>query len=119
MNLEQEYNLMVDALFKDGDALMAEVTPFKLSLNHLSAGLAGEVGEIVDAIKKHTMYNKELDTVNIKEELGDLEFFLTKLRTLLGFTREEILKGNQQKLSVRYASGKYSDKAAHERADKI
>jgi NTP pyrophosphatase (non-canonical NTP hydrolase) len=119
MTLDQEYDLMVNALFKDGDALMTEVTPFKLSLNHISAGLAGEIGEIVDAIKKHTMYNKELDIPNLKEELGDLEFFLAKLRIILGFTREEILLGNKSKLAVRYSSGSYSNKEAHQRADKI
>ena len=40
------------------------------------------------------------------------------LRQVMCLTREEILKYNMEKLAVRYEGGKYSDKAAKERADK-
>ena len=83
----------------------------------MALGIAGEAGEIVDAIKKHVIYNKDLDMKNIIEELGDLEFFMEGLRSCLDLSRDMILEENWQKLSVRYKNG-YSDSAAQIRADK-
>jgi hypothetical protein len=56
------------------------------------------------------------------EELGDLEFYMEGLRQGFGITREEVLTTNIYKLALgpkaRYKGGKYSDKAAQDRADK-
>ena len=41
------------------------------------------------------------------------------LRQAIGVTREEVIEANVQKLGKRYASGKYSDKQAQDRADKV
>lgn len=38
---------------------------------HMALGLAGEIGEFIDAVKKHVIYGKPLDTVNLTEETGD------------------------------------------------
>jgi NTP pyrophosphatase (non-canonical NTP hydrolase) len=45
--------------------------PYHQHLIHMGLGLAGEIGELLDAIKKHVVYGKPLDTVNLTEELGD------------------------------------------------
>lgn len=109
---------LVAALQKPGEELMAQMTPLKADLNHMTLGVAGESGELVDAIKKFTMYDKPLDRENVVEELGDLEFYLQGIRARLGITREETLEHNIQKLSKRYEGLKYSDKRAQDRADK-
>lgn len=86
-------------------------------LAHAAMGISGEAGELLDAIKKHWAYGKELDKENVMEELGDLEFYMTALRNCLGVPRSYIIAGNVTKLNKRYA-GKYSDQEAIARADK-
>ena len=120
MENSTHYNGMVDALVKPADDLvdmMVEV-PTLAHLNHMALGLAGETGELIDAIKKHTIYGKPVDMPNILEELGDIEFYLQGIRSAFGVTREMCLATNQAKLEVRYASGNYSDRQAIDRADK-
>ena len=113
-----KHDEMVKALAKSGDAIIAGLDNSKAHAIHMAIGISGESGELLDAIKKHVVYNKPLDRANVVEELGDLEFYMEGLRQGLGITREETIHGNIAKLSVRYASG-YSDKAAQERADKV
>jgi NTP pyrophosphatase (non-canonical NTP hydrolase) len=109
--------MMVAALIKPGAQLMAEATPLKMELNHLAIAIPSEAGELGDALKRHTMYDKELNRENVVEELGDLEFFMQDLRTKLGITREETLEANMKKLEKRY-QGTFSNQAAQDRADK-
>lgn len=89
----------------------------KLRLMHASMGITGEAGELMDAIKKHIMYNKELDLDNVKEELGDLCWYMAIMLDTVGSSFEEVMKLNFQKLEKRYPSG-YSDKFAALRLDK-
>lgn len=88
-------------------------------LAHAVMGISGEAGELLDAIKKHVIYNKELDLGNVKEELGDLFFYMQALMNELHITEQGVINQNVEKLQKRYASGKYSDAAAIARVDKI
>jgi NTP pyrophosphatase (non-canonical NTP hydrolase) len=112
-----KHNEMVAALVKSGDAIIASLTPEKAHVLHMAVGISGEAGELLDAVKKHVIYNKEIDRENVVEELGDLEFYMEGLRQGFNITREETIIANIAKLGVRYAKG-YSDAAAQERADK-
>lgn len=109
---------MVKKLFKNGDAILSTITPDQLTRLHAVVGVSGEAGELLDAVKKETMYNKKPDIENIIEELGDLEFYMEALRQAYDITREQTIRANIAKLGVRYSSGTYSDKQAQERADK-
>jgi NTP pyrophosphatase (non-canonical NTP hydrolase) len=109
---------MVAGLVKPGKAIIESLTPEKADSLHMAVGVAGEAGELLDAIKKYVIYNKTLDRDNVVEELGDLEFYMEGLRQALDISREETIKANITKLGVRYSSGSYSDKQAHDRADK-
>lgn len=109
---------MVTALVKSPDAIQSTLTPEKVDLIHAVLGITGEAGELLDAVKKHSIYNKPLDRENVIEELGDLEFYMEQLRQRLDITREQTLDANIAKLGVRYAGLKYSDEAAQQRADK-
>lgn len=53
--------------------------PFKEHLQHMSLGFCGEMGEMLDATKKHIIYGKPLDTVNIIEEIGDVTWYCVNL----------------------------------------
>ena len=108
---------LVAALCKPGRAISEGMTPVEAHLIHMAMGISGEAGELLDAIKKATIYKKTLDYANVVEELGDLEFYLEGLRSHLGITRAQTLEANIDKLQKRYGE-KYSDKATIARADK-
>jgi NTP pyrophosphatase (non-canonical NTP hydrolase) len=113
-----EYSKFVQTLCKSGSAIALGMTGMEAHLLHMAVGISGEAGEIIDAIKRHVIYRKALDVENVKEELGDLEFYMEGLRGALGISRDEVIEGNKQKLSKRFHSLTYQDSHAQERADK-
>lgn len=113
-----QHSDLVSALAKPGEDILNSLTPEDCHAVHMILGISGEAGELLDAVKKATIYRKPLDRKNVIEELGDLEFYMEGLRQAYGITREETLEQNIAKLSVRYASMKYSDQQAQDRADK-
>ena len=115
---EMDFSYHVARLLKPGDKVLQDLTPEKANLVHLALGISGEAGELLDAIKKHTMYNKPLDIENVKEELGDLFFYLTGLMDALFLDQREVLLANVRKLSARYPENRYSNEAAIARRDK-
>ena len=118
-NIEESHAELVSRLKKPGEDILASLTPDKVDLWHMVTLLNAEVGELTDAIKAYIIYNKEpLDMENVIEELGDIEFALEGLRSLLSIPRSITLEGNISKLSKRYSKGTYSDDAAILRADK-
>lgn len=115
----EDYAAFVESLKKPGQAIIDSLDPKKADLLHMSVLLADECGELVGALKKHCIYGKELDFANVIEELGDIEFALSGIRTTLGIDRERVLADNVFKLNKRYSSGSYSDEQAKARADKV
>ena len=109
---------MVKTLVKSPAAIIPQLSEDKVDLIHAVMGITGEAGELLDAVKKFTIYDKPLDRENVVEELGDLEFYMEQLRQRVGISRDETLKANYEKLKIRYEGFKYSDRAAHARADK-
>jgi NTP pyrophosphatase (non-canonical NTP hydrolase) len=86
-------------------------------LMHCAVGISGEAGELLDSVKKTWVYGKPLDRVNLVEELGDIEWYMEALRSLLGVTRDEVIAANVAKLEKRYPV-KYTDELALARLDK-
>jgi NTP pyrophosphatase (non-canonical NTP hydrolase) len=78
---------------------------FKDSLVNCSLGLAGETGEFVDLIKKYLYHGKELDSAKCKDELGDICFYVAWMANVFGFTFEDVLTRNVEKLKARYPLG--------------
>lgn len=104
--------------FDDFVKRLAKPLPPKEHLNHMVMGVAGEAGELVDCIKKHTIYGKPLDHANLVEELGDLLFYMQGILNEFGIPWQQVVNANVDKLYKRYHEGKYSDKQAQDRADK-
>ena len=98
----------------DGDS---DFDIWQKELLHAALGIASEAGEIADPIKKHVFYNQDLDTENIKEELGDILFYIAWLADISGIRMSDVLNYNNEKLQKRYPDG-FTEKAAFERADK-
>ena len=112
-----QYSQLVRDLKKNPSQLRNEITSMDLDMIHMVMGICGEAGELLDAIKKSTVYRTCLDRENVIEELGDIEFYLEGLRQVLQITREETIRTNKEKLLIRYGK-QYSDSAAQERKDK-
>lgn len=104
----------VEALFKTAGF---NTDPKALALVHAAVGISGEAGELLDAIKKHWAYNKELDITNVVEEIGDLLFYTQALMLQLGINWREVFEHNYEKLKARYPEG-YTDSHAQLRLDK-
>lgn len=110
---------LVAALAKPDADILSSLLPGDGHLIHMALGVAGESGELVDAIKRYAIYRKPIDKDNIKEELGDLLWFIEGVCQAVGFTKEECMEANIEKLKQRYESLSYSDTAAIARADKL
>lgn len=118
-NIIEEHKYLVGELTKSGNAILVDMDTRDAHLVHMVLGISGEAGELLDAIKKKAIYQKELDIENIYEELGDIEFYLEGLRSSLNISRELVLSKNIEKLTKRYGADLfYTNKAAQERKDK-
>ena len=71
-------------------------------LLHGAIGASTEAAEILDQLKKHVYYGKELDKVNLFEEVGDLFWYLALLADELGFSFDDVMEKNLEKLNARY-----------------
>lgn len=71
-------------------------------LQHAAFGLVTESGELLDALKKSMFYGKDLDVVNLKEEAGDILWYLAILFDELDTTFEAEMERVIGKLKIRY-----------------
>lgn len=79
-------------------------------LLHAAIGMQTESGEFIDALKKHIYYGKTLDVVNLKEEVGDLMWYIAIACDVLGVSLSDIMGDNIKKLRKRYPEKfSYSD----------
>lgn len=81
------------------------------NMTHMILGMQTEVGEFADPYKKHWVYGKELDLTNIKEEMGDLMWYIASTCEFNNWSLEEICKTNIEKLKARYPE-KYTNENA-------
>ena len=66
---------------------------------YLALGLTTEAGEAGDHIKKEICYfNHVLDKTKLKDELGDVLYYLTNLITHYGWSLEEVMDHNSNKV---------------------
>lgn len=89
----------------------------QFDLNHMALGVAGEAGELVDCIKKHTVYGKKMDFDNLAEEIGDALWYLANICNIMTWSLEDMARENISKLQKRYPE-KYTDELASARLDK-
>lgn len=68
-------------------------------------GLCGEAGEAIDLVKKHLAQGHPLDREKLALELGDVAWYLAETAQAIGYSLEEILALNIDKLRRRYPDG--------------
>ena len=74
-------------------------------LKNYLLGLNGECGELTDIFKKVLYHGKELDSVDLILELGDILYYFTAICNILGIDITEIMLNNNAKLMDRYKTG--------------
>ena len=92
--------------------------PTTLKLLHGSIGMCTEAGEFQDALKKHIIYGKEIDKVNLIEEIGDQLWYVGVVLNALGSSFEEAMSINNEKLAARYGDVFSEDAALNRNLDK-
>lgn len=115
---EHDFRNMVKALVKPGHEILADMVQEGAHQLHMVLGISGEAGELLDAVKKHVIYGKELDLENVTEEAGDILFYLEGLLQPLGITLDACRQATMDKLAKRYPGRTYTNQAAIGRADK-
>jgi NTP pyrophosphatase (non-canonical NTP hydrolase) len=83
-----------------------------IRLLHASMGIETEAGEFLDVLKKFIFYGKQIDKVNLVEELGDLLWYIGIACDELSVSFEEIMIKNINKLKARYENNTFKDTKA-------
>lgn len=100
-----------DSIIVPNDYTLAALRTLDINLTtgqRLMEGLVGmnsEAGEALDIWKKHEFQGHKLDEKEIALELGDVLWYLVEASDALGYSLEEIMRMNIEKLSKRYPDG--------------
>lgn len=79
--------------------------------NYCIIAINGEAGEVAEWYKKAVLRGNptgEFTDEHLKLELGDLQFYITRLAHLKGWTLSDIMDANVEKIDQRVADGKRS-----------
>lgn len=101
---EQEYLQEVLRTYSGSEDL-----PGRLCLGAL--GLTGEAGEVADLVKKQLFHAHPFDAAKLCDELGDVLWYFMFLCHTLGFSLEDIMSQNSEKLRQRYPHGFESERS--------
>lgn len=82
------------------------------AMYHALHGMVGEIGEM------HSLYQKAYqghprDYDHLKKELGDLLWFVAEYCTAMGWTMEEVMQLNIDKLRARFPEGFTAERSLH------
>lgn len=68
-------------------------------------GLTGEAGEVAEKVKKHYRDKNPIEPKAVLKELGDVVWYATAIARNLGYTLQDIIDANVEKLEDRHARG--------------
>jgi len=97
--------------------LFKEHGPDTVNLLHGAIGANTEAGELLDAVKRFLFYGKEIDRVNVIEEVGDLCWYMAVTLEAVGSDFDEAMQRNIDKLRTRFPEGFEADKALNRDLD--
>lgn len=92
--------------------------PYEAMCSNMCMGLAGEIGEVIDIMKKHIYQGKELDITDVIEEVGDVLWYIANFCNVNNITMDECMENNIKKLRKRFPNG-FTIKDANQRKDKM
>lgn len=91
----------------DKAAMSTAIYPRDHALSYTALGLAGEAGEVANVVKKivrddfYTLTEHKRE--RLKDELGDVLWYLSRLSSECGWSLEEVAQANIEKLERRRA----------------
>lgn len=74
-------------------------------------GLCGEAGEVIDLVKKHAFQDGREIKNALRDELGDVMWYIAETASAVGLSMEEIAEYNISKLRRRYPDGFAADRS--------
>lgn len=105
---------------KEAQRTAQELPDFQAQATRACFGLAGELGEVIEQIKKNIYQNRPIDYDKVVKECGDVQWYFADLLTALGINANTVLEQNIKKLRTRYPEGYSHERAASEnRLDEI
>lgn len=93
------------------DDRLAGDTELAVRFNHGAIGIVKEGGELLSLLEKWLHYGQGLDVERVKDELGDVMWYVALVANCLELSLDEIMEANIRKLSVRYPE-RYTDLCA-------
>lgn len=82
-----------------------KVYPEKHAIVYPALGMTGEAGEVAEKVKKWLRGDKELDKFELLKEASDVLWYITSLADDLGYTLQDLVDANVEKLSSRKERG--------------
>lgn len=79
-------------------------------------GLVGESGELIDHLKKVLYHDHPVNKPLIREEAGDVLWYLANLLSEFGISMDEVMGGNIKKLKRRYPNGFSPERSRNRKA---
>ena len=79
---------------------------------HAVFGLTSEAGEVAGLFQKRYQ-GHELDEEHLMKEIGDCLWMIAELCTAYGFSLEDVMQLNIDKLRARYPNGFDTEKSLH------
>jgi NTP pyrophosphatase (non-canonical NTP hydrolase) len=98
----EEYTENVTRLEPNYGAIHPKTTSSEMRLLHAAMGMSTETNEVLDALKKSMFHGKQMDHLDMLEELGDILWYMTVMMDELGFTMDQVIDRNICKLKVRH-----------------
>lgn len=90
---------------------------FKVETLHGIIGVSTEAGELLDAVKKGLFYGHAPDMINVREEIGDIMWYIAAIVRSEKWDLEEIMQENIDKLRTRYPE-QFTTELSKRRLDK-
>ena len=103
---------------EEAERTSADLGDKKLDNLHYVLGMVTEVGELADTFKKNLAYGKEIDWVNVREELFDITWYIANFCRINEIDFEKGLDTNIAKLRARYPEKFTEEKAINRDLDK-
>lgn len=85
-------------------------------LSNYAFGLVGESGELIDHLKKVLYHGHPVNKPKIREEAGDVLWYLANLLREFGIEMDEVMAGNIEKLKLRYPNGFSPERSRNRKA---
>ena len=85
----------------------------KEKLTLAALGLTGESGEVADHVKKALFQGHAIDPDHIAKELGDILWYIALACDAVGYSLDEVMQLNVEKLRKRYPNGFDVERSIH------